>query len=285
VNTSAPTISGSAVQGQTLTASPGVWSGSPPPTFAFQWQRCDSGGANCVNVVGATGSTYLLGAGDVGSTIVVVVTATNSVSSASAPSAATAVVAASSGIGPTTPVLDNFNRANGGVGANWSLIRPSGFAGMNVLSNAAVDASATLFTWDFWNAATFGPDAEAYVTVAHYGASDTTRIGARVSNGGTTSQSGYYVAISSAGAWSILRIDSGISTTLASGATQALASGDKVAIRIVGTVVSALHFTGGSWQQVLSYDTSADSTRYSNAGNLAVEFRTSTLDDFGGGTI
>jgi hypothetical protein len=49
--------------------------------------------------------------------------------------------------------------------------------------------------------------------------------------------------------------------------------------------VSALHFTGGSWQQVLSYDTSADGTRYSNAGNLAVEFRTSTLDDFGGGTI
>jgi hypothetical protein len=285
VNTSAPTISGSAVQGQTLTASPGVWSGSPPPTFAFQWQRCDSGGANCVNVVGATGSTYLLGAGDVGSTIVVVVTATNSVSSASAPSAATAVVAASSGIGPTTPVLDNFNRANGGVGANWSLIRPSGFAGMNVLSNAAVDASATLFSWDFWNAASFGPDAEAYVTVAHYGASDTIRIGVRVSNGGTTSQSGYYVAISSAGAWSIIRIDSGISTTLASGATQALASGDKVAIRIVGTVVSALHFTGGSWQQVLSYDTSADGTRYSNAGNLAVEFRTSTLDDFGGGTI
>ena len=33
---------------------------------------------------------------------------------------------------PETPVLDDFNRANGGAGSNWSLIRPSGFATMNV---------------------------------------------------------------------------------------------------------------------------------------------------------
>jgi hypothetical protein len=284
-NTSPPTISGSTVQGQTLTASPGTWSGSPAPTFTFQWQRCDNAGANCQDIVGATGSTYVLAAGDVGSTIVVVVTGTNSAGSAAAPSAATAAVTASSGVGPTTPVLDDFNRANGGVGANWSLIRPTGFAALNVSGNAAVDASTTAFAWNFWNPAVLGPDAEAYVTIATYGASDTIRIGARVSNGGTTSQSGYYVAISSAGAWSIIRIDSGVSTTLASGVTQALASGHKVAIRVVGTVVTALHFSNGTWQQVLSHDTSSDSIRYSNAGNLALEFKTSTLDDFGGGTL
>ena len=51
--------------------------------------------------------------------------------------------------------------------------------------------------------------------------------------------------------------------------------GHKVAIRVVGTVVTALHFSNGSWQQVLSHDTSPDTTRYSNAGNLALEFKTS----------
>jgi hypothetical protein len=157
---------------------------------------------------------------------------------------------------------------------------------MNVLGNAAVDSSSTQFAWNYWNPAGFGPDCEAYVTVASHGASDTIRIGARVTSGGTTSQSGYYVAVSSTGAWSIIRIDSSASTTLASGVTQTLASGDKLGIRIVGSVVTALHYTGGSgWQQVLGYDTSSDSIRYTGAGQLALEFKTSTLDDFGGGTL
>ena len=285
MNTSPPTISGSAAQGQTLTASPGSWTGWPPPTFGYQWQRCDVTGANCINIGGANGSTYTLTASDVGSTIVVVVTATNTSGSATASSAATGVVVPGSSLAPTTPVLDNFNRANGAVGASWSVVRPPVFASMNVSGNAAVDSSTSQFAWNYWNLSAFGPDCEAYVTVSSYGLSDTIRIGARVSNGGTTTHSGYYVAVSSSGAWSIIRIDNNVSTTLA-GVTQTLASGDKLAIRIVGSVITALHYTGGTgWQQVLSYDTSGDSIRYTGAGQLGVEFKSSTLDDFGGGTL
>jgi len=72
------------------------------------------------------------------------------------------------------------------------------------------------------------------------------------------------------------------STTLATGPTQPLASGDKIAIQVVGTVVTALHFSGGNWQQVMSYNTSGDAIKYSAAGRLGLEFRSSTLDDFGG---
>jgi hypothetical protein len=287
VNVSVPVVSGSAVSGQVLSASPGSWSGSPAPSFGYQWLRCDGVGANCVSVVGATSSSFVLTVSDVGSTLRVAVTATNSAGSAGpVNSAASAVVTASVGVGPTTPVLDDFNRANGAAGANWSLFRSTGFAAMNVAGNAVADSSTSTFAWNYWNAASFGPDAEAYVTVKTYGASDTIRIGARIVNGGTTGASGYFVSVSATGAWSIVRIDSGPSTTLATGPTQALASGDKVAIRIVGTVVTALHYTAGAgWVQVVSYDTAGDAVRYSGAGSLALEFKSSILDDFGGGSI
>src|SRR5207248_675430 len=92
VNTSPPTISGIAVQGSTLTASPGTWSGTAPTTYAYQWRGCDSAGANCSDVAGATATTYLLGSADVGHTMRVVETATNSRGSVVASSNPTAVV-------------------------------------------------------------------------------------------------------------------------------------------------------------------------------------------------
>ncbi|HEX5224270.1 MAG TPA: hypothetical protein VFW29_03975, partial [Solirubrobacteraceae bacterium] len=43
-NTVAPSISGSAQQGQTLTTTNGSWSGEPT-SYSYSWQRCDSSGA------------------------------------------------------------------------------------------------------------------------------------------------------------------------------------------------------------------------------------------------
>lgn len=88
VNTVAPAISGTAQEGQTLTASPGTWTNSPI-SYAYQWLRGGSA------ISGATGSTYVPVTADVGSTITVQVIATNA-GGASDPavSAATATVTA-----------------------------------------------------------------------------------------------------------------------------------------------------------------------------------------------
>jgi hypothetical protein len=96
VNTAPPTISGSAQQGQTLTASPGSWSGAQPIVPAYQWQRCDASGANCANIDAASSPSYQLTSADVGNTIVIAVTAGNSAGSAIASSAATMVAWTSS---------------------------------------------------------------------------------------------------------------------------------------------------------------------------------------------
>jgi hypothetical protein len=91
-NTAPPTISGTPQDGQTLSATTGTWSGSPS-SYGYQWQRCDSSGAACSSVAGATTATYALTSADVGATMRVVVTATNVAGSASASSPASAVVA------------------------------------------------------------------------------------------------------------------------------------------------------------------------------------------------
>ena len=91
-NTSAPGISGAVQEGKTLKGSEGGWSGSTPMTFGYQWRRCDTAGANCVDIGGATGKTYTLTAADGGFRLRLVVTATNAYGSSSASSGPTAIV-------------------------------------------------------------------------------------------------------------------------------------------------------------------------------------------------
>ena len=105
-NTAVPAISGSAVQGQTLTASSGSWSGDTPITFAYQWQRCDAAGGTCGGIAGATNQTYLLAAADVGGTLRAVVTATNAFGVAAATSGPSAVIAPP-GLAPSATVQPN----------------------------------------------------------------------------------------------------------------------------------------------------------------------------------
>lgn len=92
-NTAVPSLSGTAQEGQTLSATVGTWSGTPTISYTYQWRRCDAAGANCSNISGATGSTYALATADVGSTVRVVVTASNF-----APNQGTATSAASGSV-------------------------------------------------------------------------------------------------------------------------------------------------------------------------------------------
>lgn len=87
-NTVLPAITGTAQEGETLTSSTGTWTGTPTPSYAYQWF------SDGESIPGATESTYDVQAGDVGNVITVQVTATNVNGVASAISAATSTVIA-----------------------------------------------------------------------------------------------------------------------------------------------------------------------------------------------
>jgi hypothetical protein len=94
-NTSAPTVTGTDREGNTLTAHNGGWANSPT-SFAYQWQRCAPDGSGCTDITGATKQTYALASADVDHTIRVGVTATNADGSSSASSAVTKLVSSNS---------------------------------------------------------------------------------------------------------------------------------------------------------------------------------------------
>ena len=93
-STAPPAITGAPVAGETLTATPGSWAGDGSLVFAYQWQRCDTAGANCTDIPGSTAETHVISADDIGLMLRLNVAASNSFGSALASSASTAIVTA-----------------------------------------------------------------------------------------------------------------------------------------------------------------------------------------------
>lgn len=91
INQAVPTISGTAQEGETLTATDGTWTGRATLGFDYQWQR------GTTDIPGATGPTYVAQAADVGQTLRVRITAVNTLGSTAVFSADTAPVAPPAG--------------------------------------------------------------------------------------------------------------------------------------------------------------------------------------------
>lgn len=92
LNTAAPTVSGAAGVGGTLSASTGSWNPSAS-SYAYQWERAVAGSNAWAVIAGATGGTYTPVSADVNYNVRVLVIAANGVGQGAASSA---------GVGPVT---------------------------------------------------------------------------------------------------------------------------------------------------------------------------------------
>ncbi len=77
LNLAPPTISGTVLPNETLTAENGTWVGTPPIVFSWQWYGClpEKG---CTPITGATGQTHMIGPTEAGEGFEVLVEAANS---------------------------------------------------------------------------------------------------------------------------------------------------------------------------------------------------------------
>jgi hypothetical protein len=107
VNTTTPTLTGTAQDGQPLGLNSGTWTGLATITYTYHWQITPDGGATWTDIPGATATTYTPPAGSAGKQVRVVETGTNADGSSQAASPASAVILAkppapTAGSTPTT---------------------------------------------------------------------------------------------------------------------------------------------------------------------------------------
>jgi hypothetical protein len=116
-NDVAPSISGTAEVGATLTRTEGTYSGNPTPTLSGQWQR------DGVDITGETGATYEVVSDDQGADITYRETATNAVGSVSVSSNAIAIPEA-----PVATVPDAF------TAPDWDVANDGDTVSVNILT-------------------------------------------------------------------------------------------------------------------------------------------------------
>jgi hypothetical protein len=80
-NSVRPSISGRPIVGHLLSTTRGAWSGTPPLSYEFQWQRCTKA---CVDIPGETEQNYLLISSDVDARLRAIVKVTGPQGGASA---------------------------------------------------------------------------------------------------------------------------------------------------------------------------------------------------------
>jgi hypothetical protein len=139
INEASPTIDGTLALGETLTVQEGAWSDAGDPALyprGYQWQRCDGAGENCVEVGGATATTYVVTQGDECLTFRVVETVSNATGSDSAVSDPTGVVGTCGPGGSSDP------GSGGGTGGGTSPTTTPAPGATPVVSGPSAGAAA-----------------------------------------------------------------------------------------------------------------------------------------------
>lgn len=188
-------------------------------------------------------------------------------------------------------VLDDFNRANGSVGSDWTKLAS---ATDPTINNNQWSTGTGTYVDAWWNVRIYGADVEAYTTLAALPSGDRTNgfwLNLRSTTLSETTYDGYQVDVFTSASQNALirvyRVDNGTLTQLGADVTsEDFNAGDKLGVSCVGSTISVYHHNGTSWSLVT---TRTDST-YQEAGYVGMGLTDSAsgagrLDDFAAGAI
>lgn len=131
--------------------------------------------------------------------------------------------------GTKVSVSDNFNRANGSLGANWTQAPADGFS---VWNNALSTANASYPELAYWSANTFSANQYGQMTVPSItGNWVAVGVAVRVSAGNCYAASWHDTNV-----LDLHKVVSGTDTTI--GTTSTVAAGDTIRIEVSGTSIS-----------------------------------------------
>ncbi|HTA35013.1 MAG TPA: hypothetical protein VK721_16440 [Solirubrobacteraceae bacterium] len=129
VNNVLPSIAGTLLEGKSLTAASGSWSGTAPISYSYQWQLCPLGEA-CRNISEATASVLSLLAPYVGDSVDVVVKASNVAGSTTATSPVSSPISGIAPLNTALPVISGLlevGKALSVSNGSWSGTTPMSF--------------------------------------------------------------------------------------------------------------------------------------------------------------
>lgn len=189
---------------------------------------------------------------------------------------------------PTTGILDNFNT---GASQNLRSATRAGWASQGVwnfngaLATDAVPTNAVNSGADAAWGTSFAADQEVFVTYGAWSNTQAQSIFARL-QALNTGAGTYYRLTRTSGTndWFIMRAIAGVETGVASGFTQAVASGDSMGLECIGSTISAYYRSGaGAWVQ----KTTGTDTGVTGGGFIGIDNYTTLVsyDAFGGGNV
>lgn len=191
---------------------------------------------------------------------------------------------------PTAPVLDNFNRGDGAVGAAWTDIFTGGAGGLVETNRVCSDGNGSGYWEARWNAGTF-LDSEVYVTFPTAPSGAVIALWAR-HNGTVDTGSSYALQVNpttSPDTWQFARLDAGTPSNIGASFSQNVSAGDSLGLRVTGTGTTVTleawyKPSGGSWTS-LGTRTDSAAGRITAAGYVGISLGGTAVrgDDFGGG--
>jgi hypothetical protein len=219
INQVAPSVTGAAQQGQTLTTTNGTWTngvgGSGAITYVVAWQRCNPNLTGCADIGGATSASYTLGTADVGSVVRSTIKATdtsgtNDPAQASAP---TSTVTAAPSLAPantTQPTITGTpadGQTLGEVDGNWTGSTPITFSYVWQLCDATGSGCLPIT----------GATAKAYLlTSAAVGKTLRVQVTAANANGARTTTTVPTAVVADSGPKSLVKLSNGVTSVDAS---------------------------------------------------------------------